>query len=544
MKALFPRPAARFVLAALLLIVFAAATAAERPRLVLMITVDQLTGDAPYRVYDRLPEGGFRYLMDNGLAYRAANYQHATTFTAAGHATLATGGNSAEHGIIANEWWENGRRMYCVEDRGHSLLGADGKGFSPVNLKSTTFGDELVRATAGKSRVFSVSIKNRGAILPGGHLGKAFWFDKASGRFVSSSYYYEALPAWATKWNQAAPADRYADWRWELLRDPADYETRDADDREYEKGYESLGRTFPHSIEGEPRKRYHTLRYSPAGDVMTLDFVKTLVENEGVGTGDETDVLAVSFSVTDYVGHAFGPDSLEAEDNLFRLDRTIADLLAFIDERVSLDDTLVVLSSDHGVDAIPEARASRGMVAGRHRPKTFIPRASLYLKEVFGTDENLIESFYPPGLYLNRPLIDELELDLVAVQRALADYMSTLPGFDHAFAAADVVAGKLPQTDVGKRVAAAFHPQRSGDVILVQSPFWLLARNPHSNAASHGSPYSYDTHVPLFIAGPGIKAGTVTRPVAPRDIAPTISTYLDVALPSASVGNVLSEVFE
>lgn len=520
------------------------AAAAETPKLVLFITIDQLTGDAPYRVYDRLPDGGFRYLIERGLSYRAAHYRHATTKTAVGHATIATGGNASEHGMVANDWWAEGRKVYCVGDPRHTLLGADGEGISPYNLKSTTFGDELVRASGGQSRVFSVSIKDRGAVLPGGHAGKSFWYDKQTGRFVSSTYYYDKLPGWAADWNDAAPADRYADWRWELLRDRATYVAGDRDDQPYELGEGSLGRTFPHSVTGHPVERYSTLRYTPAGDRMTLDFVKTLVDSERVGMGDATDVLAVSFSVTDYIGHAFGPDSLEAEDNLLRLDRTIADLLAFIDRRVSLEETLVVLTSDHGVDAIPEARAEQGFEAGRHRPDQFVPRANAHLKAVFDTDADLVAAFYPPGLYLDRQRIRELGLEMADVQRSLAAFMENLPGFVHAFASVDIVGGRLPDTEAAQRVTAAYYPQRSGDVVLVQSPFWYLSRNPHDDAATHGSPYSYDTHVPIFIAGPGIAAGTVTRPVAPRDIAPTISTYLGIALPSASVGNVLSEVFE
>jgi predicted AlkP superfamily pyrophosphatase or phosphodiesterase len=532
------------LLAVLLAFAVAPAAAAESPRLVLFITIDQLTGDAPYRVYDRLPDGGFRYLIDNGLSYRAAHYGHATTKTAVGHATIATGGNASEHGMVANDWWVDGRKVYCVGDPQHTLLGADGDGISPFNLKSTTFGDELVRASGGKSRVFSVSIKDRGAVLPGGHAGKAFWYDKQTGRFVSSTYYYDELPDWAVDWNDAAPADRYADWRWELLRDRAVYTAGDRDDRPYELGKGSLGRTFPHSVTGEPADRYSTLRYTPAGDRMTLDFVKALFDSERVGMGDATDVLAISFSVTDYIGHAFGPDSLEAEDNLFRLDRTIADLLAFIDRRVPLSETLVILTSDHGVDAIPEARAAQGFEAGRHRPDRFLPQANAHLKATFDTEADLVVAFYPPGLYLDHGRLRELGLDAADVQRSLAAFMEGLPGFLQAFAAADVVEGRLPDTEVARRVTAAYFAERSGDVVLVQSPFWYLSRNPHDDAATHGSPYSYDTHVPILIAGPGIAPGTVTRPVAPRDIAPTISTYLDIALPSASVGNVLFEVFE
>ncbi len=540
----FDRRVRRTKWLALLVVALSAlpAVASERPRLVLFITVDQLTGNAPYSVFDRLPDGGFRYLAENGVSYRAAHYRHATTKTAVGHATIVTGGNAAQHGMVANDWWGEGRKIYCVEDLRHTLLGTDGDGISPFNLTSTTFGDELVLATRGASRVFSVSLKDRGAVLPGGHYGKAFWYDKASGRFVSSTYYYDELPLWAAEWNAAAPADRYIDREWELLRAREDYVA--VDDRPFEKGRGSLGRTFPHRIEGERRERYSTLRYTPAGDYLTLDFVKTLFDAERIGAGDATDVLAISFSSTDYVGHAFGPGSLEAEDNLLRLDRTIADLLAFVDRRVPLEQTLIVLTSDHGVDHAPESRAAQGIAAGRIRPEDIIARGNAHLAATFETDADLISAFYPPGLYLDRRRVDDLGLDLASAQRALAGFIAGMPGVMHAFAAADIAEGRLPMTEVGRRVAASFHAKRSGDVTVVQAPFWYLSSDADVNSATHGSPFSYDTHVPIFIAGPGIVPRSVTRPVAPRDIAPTISTYLDIALPSASAGDVLVEVFD
>lgn len=514
------------------------AAADAEPRLVLLIVVDQLRGDLPIRQLERFPDGGFRYFEEHGTVFLDARYRHATTVTSTGHATIATGGNSAEHGIVANDWSENGRMTYCVGDDRHRIFDSDARGISPATLRSTTFGDELVLSNDGKSRVFSVSLKDRASVLLGGHLGQAYWYNKADGRFVSSTYYFDELPAWVERWNDAALVDRLIDRPWDLLLERPNYASGD-DDRPEERARGSLGRSFPHSVRGTPQEQYDLLRYTPAADTLTLDFVKALVANEAIGRGAAPDVLAVSFSATDYVGHAFGPGSLEAEDNLFRLDRTIADLLAFIDETVSLERTLVVLTSDHGVDAIPEYRATLGYAAGRHRPDQFLAIANEAVRTEFGIEEDLVRLFLKPGLYLDRERIDQLGLDAARVEDAVAARLAHTPGFDHAFTRTRIMEGKLPRTRLGERVAASFHDGRSGDIVLVTSPFWFLAKNPDDDSATHGSPYGYDTHVPLMLAGPGIAQARVTRPVAPRDIAPTVSAYLGIAPPSGSIGTVL-----
>jgi predicted AlkP superfamily pyrophosphatase or phosphodiesterase len=520
-----------------------AAEPSPEPRLVLLVVVDQLRGDLPTRFLDRFPPGGFRYFADHGITYRDARYRHATTLTAAGHATIATGGNSAEHGIVANDWRENGRAAYCVGDPQHRIFGSDARGISPSTLRSSTFGDELILASGGKSRVFSVSTKDRAAVLMGGHLGQAYWYNKDDGRYVSSTYYFDDLPTWLEDWNDEALVDKLIDRPWDLLLDRQRYSGTD-DDRPEERSRGSLGRTFPHPVLGTPEERYGLIRYTPAADTLTLDFVKTLVARENVGRGEATDVLAVSFSATDYVGHAFGPGSLEAEDNLFRLDRTIAELLAFIDERVSLDRTLVVLTSDHGVDAIPEYRAKLGFDAARHRPAEILATANEAVRQAFRIDEDVVHTLLKPGLYFDRQRVAELGLDPVRVEQVIADAIAQSPGFDHAFTRTQIMNGQLPRTRLGEQVAASYYDGRSGDVVLVWSPFWFLASDPDVDSATHGSPHGYDTHVPIMVAGPGISRGHISLPVAPRDIAPTVAAYLGIAPPSGSVGKVLPGIVD
>lgn len=524
------------------------AWSAERPKLFVMITIDQLRGDMPLRFIDRFGENGFRYLLDNGTLFSNAHYRHSTTFTAVGHATLATGGNGAQHGLAGNDWYdvETGQQVYCVEDDRHPLIGEDVKahqGTSPRNLTSSTIGDELVLATAGRSRVFSVSIKDRGAILPGGHLGKAFWYNSNTGKFVTSTYYYQEYPGWVTAWNNANHADRYRDQEWTLLHDRSTYIYRDQDDRPSEKSYKHLGRTFPHPLNAEKDSDYYKgLRYASMGDELTLSFVKELMQQEQLGQGKETDMLAVSFSVTDYIGHAFGPNSLEAEDNLLRLDATLADFFAYIDETVGLANTMIVLSSDHGIDAVPEYKQSLGLAAGRHYPEKFLAQVNAELKQRFNTDADLVSTFWNPSLYLDLPAVEKLSVSVETVERALVEAILKVPGFAFAVTRTDLLAGRVTDHPVMNKLQRAFHPTRSGNVLIVQDPFWYLYPNPDEFAAMHGSPYTYDTYVPIMFAGPGISQRTVSRLVGPEDMASTVTSYLGIDPPSGSVGEPLVEV--
>lgn len=534
------------------------ATAAETPKLVLQITIDQLRGDMPWRFADRFGEGGFRYLMTKGVSFTNAHYRHSTTFTAVGHATLATGGNAAEHGLAGNDWYDvkSGQRVYCVEDPRHPIIGKEvtektkHKGTSPRNMTSSSIGDELIIASGGKSRVFSVSIKDRGAILPGGQLGKAFWYSSGSGKFVTSTYYYQDYPEWVKAWNKSDHAGKYKEVTWTLKGPQSEYVYGDQDDRAGEKGYKHLKATFPHQL-GNAKKDsdfYKALRFTPMGDEVTLAFAKELVEKESLGQGKATDMLAISFSATDYLGHAYGPNSLEYEDNLLRLDATLADLFGFIDQKIGLDKTLIVLSSDHGIDQVPETlttgfymtRAGEG--AGRHNPRNFLLRVNAALQELYNTKEPLVSAFWNPSLYLNMESVKKLNLKVSEIEKALREEILKIPGFAFAVTRTNLLSGMVTSSPILKKVQRAFHPTRSGNVLVVQKPGWYLYPKVDLFAAMHGSPYSYDTYVPIMFAGPNIKPAIVSRLVGPEDIAATVTNYLGIKPPSGSVGEVLSEV--
>ena len=536
-----------------------AAVSAPKPKLVVMITVDQLRGDMPWRFKDRFT-GGLRYLMDNGISYSNAHYRHSTTFTAVGHATLATGGSAAQHGMPGNDWFDEktGERVYCIEDQRHPMIGGKvdektkHKGTSPRNITSSTIGDELVIASGYKSRVFSVSIKDRGGIIPGGQLGKAFWYSSGSGQFNTSTYYYDKYPAWVDAFNKADHAGKYQNVTWNLKQDKSRYVYADQDNRPGEKGYKHLKATFPHKL-GAAKKSdlYSVLRFAPQGDEHTLAFAKEVIKQEKLGQGKHTDMLAVSLSALDYLGHAWGPNSLEYEDMLMWIDGYLGDFFGYIDKTIGLDKTMIFLSADHGIDEVPE-NINRGFYmtrtgegAGRHDPKKFSLRVNNALQKRYNTKEPFISAFWNPALYLNMDTIAKLKLNVAEVERALRDEIMKVDGIAAAATRTDLLEGRVTNTPIMKRLQRSFHPARSGNVLILQTQGWYLYPNVNQFAAMHGSPYSYDTYVPIMFAGPGIKKGVViNRPVGPEDIAATVTSYLGVKPPSGSTGTVLHEVVD
>ncbi|MGI9416052.1 MAG: alkaline phosphatase family protein [Hyphomicrobiales bacterium] len=535
-----------------------------KPRLVLQITVDQLRGDLPHRYYDRFGEGGFRYLMEQGTVYLNAHHGHANTETIVGHATLATGADPAAHGMVGNVWLdrESGELNYNVEDARYPILsagaGVDKKteidptqrtarsnGRSPSAILVSTFGDELTLSLGGKSKVFGVSVEDRGAISMAGHTGKAFWFSKKSGEFISSSFYYERYPEWVTAWNRRRPADKYAGTSWNLLHDRSTYLFGAADDRPYETKLPGFGRTFPHPF-GKRDDKYFTtlLTVSPAGDELTLDFAKALVRNESLGKDAAPDYLSISFSATDYIGHIFGPSSLEGEDNILRLDRTLADLFAFIDAEVGLDRTLIVLSADHGSPEAPGYLAELGFEADYIDPKAFDRDAAIAeLKERFGIGEDLITTYFHPYLYLNRKEIRRRGLNRPEVEQAVAEVVSRFDGVALAVPSSALASGNLPDTPLIRSVLRNYNPRRSGDIYLVFDPNRFINDfDGLTVATTHGSPWRYDTYVPIIFAGKGIAAKRIGRPVETVDIAATLSLLIGAKPPSASAGSPLLEV--
>lgn len=550
-----------FTLYMLFMSLAASVLADVRPRLILQITVDQLRGDLPQRFSQRLGKGGLRFLMDEGTYYTNAHYQHANTETIVGHTTLATGAFPAVHGMVANVWLdqEKGKLTYNIEDPHYHMLGknaavdklteidptqktAKSDGRSPKAILTSTFSDELFIATAGQAKIFAVSVKDRGAVSMAGHAGKAFWFSKQSGEFVTSNYYYQQYPQWVTQWNAQSLADRYKNTQWKLLKQPSSYLFED--DRPYETDIAGFRRTFPHPY-GHSEKYYYTLlTTSPAGDELTLEFAQTLIDKEQLGQDAVPDYLAVSFSSTDYVGHLFGPSSVEEEDNILRLDKTLAKLFATIDDKVGLENTLIVLSADHGAAEAPDYMASIGMQTGRLSKKSIDTAPVIQaLEKRFGFGKELIQLYYHPYVYLNHKVIRDKGLNLAAVEHAVAHELLKIKGIATAVSSSDLQKGRLPDSPLMRQIRRNFKRQRSGDIYLVQEPYWFLYSDESLPlAAMHGSPWAYDTYVPIIFAGMKIPAQRVSRKVHPLDIAMTLANFLHIKPPSGATGNVLPEI--
>jgi predicted AlkP superfamily pyrophosphatase or phosphodiesterase len=549
--------------AALALLCLTAAYA-DQPRLVLQITVDQLRADLPLRYYDRLEEGGFRYLYDDGVVYRNAHHAHVNTETIVGHATLATGTHPSIHGMVANLWFdrETGFATYNVEDSNYVLLteGADvdedteidptqasarSEGRSPSAILVTTISDEIRSSNGGQSKAVGVSVKDRGAISMAGHSGTAFWFSKATGEFVTSSYYLDKYPDWVSEWNGRAMFRKYANTSWELLNEQGTYLFGDSDDREWETNLGSFGRVFPHPF-GSAESPYFTtfLTTSPVGDELTLSFAKAAIAGEALGQDEITDYLSISFSSTDYVGHLFGPSSLESEDNILRLDRVLAELFTYIDEQVGLDETLIVLSGDHGGPDAPGYLNSMGIPSAYVDPEGWDQASAIdRLKKKFRIKGDLFELYSHPYLYFGNEIKNDPKIDLAALEAAVVDELIAFPGVSLAVSSTALARGGLPTNELYDAALRNFHPKRSGDILVVfEANHFINDFDGLIVSSTHGSPWNYDTHVPVVFSGPGIEAQVVDRRVHTVDVAATIAAILNIRAPSGSVGVPLREV--
>jgi hypothetical protein len=527
-------------------------------RLILQITVDGLRRDLLDRYSDRFSGGGFRLLTRTGTLFANAHYQHANTETIVGHVTLATGASPSDHGMIGNVWYDRDTHelAYNIEDPDHPPLAsregarsgeqvdpaqklARTRGRSPRAILAETFADRLTAYSGRNARAFSVSGKDRGAVSMAGRAGKAFWMSTDTGDFVTSSYYYDSYPTWVAKWNAKRQVEKLGGTQWTLLYDPSGYLLAHQDDRAYEVDLRGYGRVFPHRFADARNPLLPTqVIASPAGDRLTWDFAKALLQEERLGADDVPDYLAISFSGVDAVNHFFGPSSLENEDMVLQLDRTLEDLFAFVDETVGLDRTLIVLSADHGMAEMPEYMTELGFEAGRLHSEDVLAAADRAGRERFGI-EGISRFYYRPYLYLDSEKIESKGLNVNEVQAQLAAWLSEEPGIAQAIHR-DGLDG--PQaTPMRQRVQRNFHPARSGDIYIVQDAYWFhFDRGPV--AAMHGSPWSYDVHVPILFAGPGIERRIVTRRVHPVDVAPTLSAYLGMTAPGSASGTILTEI--
>ena len=518
------------------------------PKLVVGIVVDQMRHDYLTRFQPKYSEGGFRKLMREGFEARNTHYNYVPTATGPGHASIYTGTTPRYHGIIGNDWYNRKlqRPYYCSYDSTARNLGGSASAgeVSPVNLLSSTVTDELRLSSNFKSKVIGVSIKDRGAVLPAGRAGNAaYWYDGKTGQFMSSTYYMEKLPAWVETFNSRNRADMYSSMTWTTLLPIEQYTESTADNTPYEKGFTGKDTpTFPYVL-ADLRKtdRFGLIRSTPFGNSLLLEFAKAAIEGEKMGQGPSTDFLCLSFSSPDYIGHNFGPRSIEVEDTYLRLDRDIADLLTWLDTKIGKGKYLIFLTADHAVVDNPQFLIDNKLSGGYQDVQAAAAHVMTKMKETFGPGE-WIEDVSNDQVFLNRELIRQNKMDLEETQRKVADIIREIKTVEEVFTASDF--NRFDYTEPRRAMLQrGFNSNLSGDLIVLEQNSFISGGY-GKQGTTHGSSYTYDTHVPLLFYGSGIKKGSTTRYVTITDIAPTVSFLLDISLPGAATGQPIWEILD
>jgi len=526
---------------------------AVQPKLVLVIVVDQFRYDFLERFKDHFGTGGFRKLVDEGAFFTNANYIYVPTFTAPGHAAVFTGSVPAQNGIVGNNYFDRtapngGANKVMVSDENANILTSYGKQSytktsrpaSPRVLIGTTIGDQMRLANNFKSKVVSLSLKDRAAILPGGkEANGAYWYDQSSGTMISSDYYFTELPKWVNKFNADRIPEKSFDKVWDRALGPEAYATTESQTPDI-KGSPLIERHFPYKINGgekTPGEGFYTeFQYTPFASDYLAEFAKAAIDAESLGSDNYTDLLAISFSTTDLVGHAYGPDSEEVEDIYIQLDRTLANLLAYVDQKVGLNNTIIAMTGDHGVSPVPELLrvnkldaevidpnkckaavnaaldkrypASMSTVASSNKtkpennPATNAPASGPIPK-------SWILDLVNDQIYFDKTVITARNADESEVEHIAGEALLTVPGISRYFTRTQIMLGQVPQGRLGTQITNGFNSSRSGDVWLITKPFHFVAEG--AITTTHGGPYSYDTHVPVILFGPGINQIAITR---------------------------------
>ncbi len=520
---------------------------AKKPKLVVGIVVDQMRHEYLQRFESKYGNDGFKRMIRDGFEARNNHYNYIPTYTAPGHASIYTGTTPRYHGIIGNDWYSRvlGRSVYCVGDTSASSVGGSalsGK-ISPKNLIVNTITDELKLTTNFRSKVVGVSIKDRGAVLPAGHTPDgAYWYDSRTGEFMTSDFYMDALPQWLVNFNQKKLVDKYSNQTWNTLLPIAEYTESTPDDNSYENGFKGKETpTFPYDLKvlRESNGPYGLIRSTPFGNSLVLDLAKASIEGEQLGTDQITDFLSVSLSSTDYVGHNFGPNSVEVEDTYLRLDKDLGDFLTYLDKKIGVGEYMVFLTADHGVVANPQFLLDNGLPGGyidTDEVKEIFAEAAQSLGDYILSTSN-------DQIFLNRDLIDSAGLELEAIQKAFAEAAMKIPAVAETFTATSM--DTFDYTDpMRSNLQNGYNRKLSGDVLLFMKPGYLT--NTYGlKGSSHGTGYSYDTHVPLLFFGAGIKKGATVEKTYITDIAPTLAMLLNISIPNAAVtGAPIEEIFE
>ena len=509
----------------------------HRPKLVLVISIDQFRGDYPVRFIEHfLPAqrggkiGGFRYLTERGAYYDDAHYNHIPTETGVGHATIMTGSVPGLTGIIGNDWYDRktGKTVYCVQDSDASTVGGNSKPMSPKNLLVTTVGDELKMATNGRAKVVSISFKDRASILLAGHAAdQVIWFDGGTSNWVTSTFYNSRLPAWVTDLNAKKRPASELNQVWNPLLPVAEYDLA----RKPPFQQDSPEPVFSHLL-----KTIGDWTTSPFGQKFVFDTVKMAIEREGLGSDEVPDVLTVNLATNDYIGHAYGPNSPEVLDITVHTDRLLSDLFNYIDRSIGLKNTTIALTADHGVIPIIEEMANDYKInAARIKTSDLNGAVEVALDAKYGAGD-WVQAVDIPNIFLNQATVTAKKLDPEEVEKSAGRAIQGLPGIFAVVTRTQIASGNLPKTPWAQRVANGFNPQMSGDVFVINSPGTYFGTG---RGTGHGSVWEYDGYVPIILAGFGIQPGVRHEQVFVNDIAPTLSRLLKIVAPSGNVGRVL-----
>jgi predicted AlkP superfamily pyrophosphatase or phosphodiesterase len=484
-----------------------------KPKLVLAIVADQFRYDYLTR-FRREYKSGLHQLLNSGASFSNARYEHFPTYTAVGHAAFLSGAYPGISGIVGNTWYDrySGKMTPAAADSSVRLVGgSEGSGSSPHNLLVSTIGDEMKIASQERSRVFGISLKDYSGILATGHMADAvYWFDSKTGNFVTSTYYRSSLQEWAAAFNLGRPADRY-------------------------KGAEWLGTKMPDEANS---RLYGMLQFAPFGNELIEELAEAAIKAEKLGNDSDTDLLVLSFSSNDFVGHGFGPDSAQVREISLAMDRILGKLFRFIDSQIGMQNVTVVFSSDHGVAPMPEINSARKMPGGRLDFAVVLEAMQKSLVKRFG-EGKWIASTPEDSVYLNWDLIDEKGFSLPEVAAVAAQAALRTPHVFRVYTREQLLNGAVADDLVGRRLMRSYSARRSADLYILPDPYYMFLKT----TTTHGTPYGYDTHVPLIIMGPGIKAGKFNNTTVINDIAQTLAAILDIEPPSGAEGRILSEIF-
>ncbi|HVG15161.1 MAG TPA: alkaline phosphatase PafA [Chitinophagaceae bacterium] len=543
-------------LSLLLLFSYCAATTAEgqstntplpRPKLVVGLVVDQMRWDYLYRYYDRYADGGFKRMLRQGFSCENTYIDYLPTVTAIGHTTIYTGSVPAIHGIAGNDFILNqtGKSMYCTGDSTVQTVGSastEGK-MSPRNLLASTITDELKMATNFRSKVIGIALKDRGSILPAGHTpDAAYWFDNASGNWITSSYYMNELPGWLQRFNSQRLPETYLKKDWNTLFPIETYVQSSKDSNRYEGKFANhTAPTFPVKTSLSPLQNFDLIRTTPYGNTMTLDLARAAIENENLGKDAITDFLAISCSSTDYIGHKFGVNSVEIEDTYLRLDRDLSSFFNYLDQRVGKGSYTVFLSADHGAAHNAEFLMDNQIPSGYFQSNQALTNLKAKLDSLYKV-KNLVISLSNFQVHLNYPEISKNALDEEAIRATCVRFLSELPAVEFVVDAKNMSKAAIP-FELQNRVLNGYHKERSGSIVFFLKPGWYPATL-NATGTTHGGWHPYDAHIPLVWMGWGINQGKTVKRTNMTDISATLASLLRIQTPNGCIGNAIGELIK